>query len=248
MATAGLFAVGISSDSKGLSGGFGSVDQDSIIRINDKTDYDSPGRIIGIIVLANLPQLILSALYFAYNSMYICMLAASEWSRFAQHKKALRVTSPTHVQRSTYWLQLPYTYGLPLTFASSLMHWLVSQCFFLARIDAYDSLGQIDRDRSISSCGYSNLATFIAMFLGTGMIIALLITGQRRLDPQIPLVGSCSLAISAACHRPDGDTDAAFKPLKWGAIRHETESGPGHCCFITYKVEQPIFGHHYAGF
>ena len=208
-----------------------------------------------MVLLANLPQIILSALYFLYNTLFTCILTSFEWSKFAQQKKALRVTSPVHLQRSTYWLQLPYTYGLPLTMASSLMHWLVSQSIFLARIDRYDPRGQLDTyktirlanlDGSISTCGYSSSAVVTVVILGTCIVIAPILLGFRKLDPGIPLVGSCSLAISAACHRPAEDTDAAYNPIQWGAVKHETSRGPGHCCLTTFDVEPPISGQRYA--
>ena len=235
--------------------GFGSVDPKSLVVINHVQDYSGSFAVIGMALMANSPQLVFSVLYFMYNGLYTCMLASHEWSRLAQHKKALRVTSPTHVQRSTYWLQLPYRYGLPLSAACSLMHWLISQSIFLARIDVYDPRGQIKEGAlddpgsgSVSTCGYSVPAIILAMILGILMLLALVMTGHRKLDNGIPLVGSCSLAISAACHRPPGDQDAAFKPVKWGAVRHGTNQGPGHCCITTCNVEPPIPGQYYAGY
>ena len=201
---------------------------------------------MAMILLANLPQLVLSSLYFMYNSLYTCMLSATEWSRFARDRKALRVTSPTHTQRSTYWLALPWRYSLPLSMASSLMHWLVSQSIFLARVDVYDPRNEHGSE-SISTCGYSAYAIVIVIIVGTTMVLALLITGYRKLDPGIPLVGSCSLAISAACHRPVDDEHAALMPVQWGAVSHETMEAPGHCCFTSFDVEPPVVGHRYAG-
>ena len=210
------------------------------------------------------PQVALSVLYFTYDSIYTSMLASLEWSKFAQHRKALRVTSPTHVQRSTYWLQLPYRYGIPLGIVSSILCWLVSQSLFLVRVAVYDQRGDHQpsiysteqqessplepTSGSISTCGYSAPAIVVVFTLGTSMVLILLVTGYRKLDAGIPLVGSCSLAISAACHCPTGDTDAAFKPVKWGAVKHETDQGPGNCCFTTYNVEPPISGRRYAGY
>ena len=188
-----------------------------------------------------------------YNSVYTCMFEAAEWARYSQDRKALRVTSPTFAQRSTYWLQLPWKCGIPLNIASSLMHWLVSQSLFLVRINAYDPFGKIILEKenissdSRSTCGYSASAIFATIIVGSFMVIALLWTGQTKYDSNIPLVGSCSSAISAACHRPSEDKDAAFGLVKWGAVRHETSQGPGHCCFTTFAVEEPIPGQRYAG-
>ena len=201
-----------------------------------------------MVLLANLPQLILSSFYFMYNSMYTCMLSAVEWSRFAKQRKSLRVTSPTQSQRFTYWLNLPWTYSLPLTIMSSLMHWLVSQSIFLVKIDFYDPRGTISVGDGVLTCGFSAYAMAIVAIGLVVMVLALLFCSFRKMDSGIPLVGSCSLAISAACHRPPWDTNAAYEPVQWGAVSHETSERPGHCCLTSFAVEPPIPGQRYAGY
>lgn len=174
-----------------------------------------------MVLLVNIPQLVLAVLYFMYNSTFTCMLAAAEWSRYGQHRKGLRVSSPTHAQRSTYWLQLPWSYGLPLAVISSVLHWLVSQSIFLVNFDVYDPRNNMydpknntstgDRfgndnsgkiPSSISDCGYSPPAIVCLLIVGGIIVLFLALHGLRRLDPGMPMAGSCSLAISAACHRP----------------------------------------------
>lgn len=220
--------------------GFGSLTDNALI---NKTPSDN--SLMGMVLLANLPQLVLAVLYFMYNSTFTCMLAAAEWGRYGQHRKGLRVTSPTHAQRSTYWLQLPWSYGLPLAIISSVLHWLVSQSIFLANFDVYDPRN--DMCDNISDCGYSPPAIVCLLIVGSIMVLVLSLHGLRNLDPEMPMAGSCSLAISAACHRPPGDVNAALSPVKWGAVSHETKDGPGHCCFTSFEVESPIVGHEYAG-
>ena len=232
--------------------GFGTINANAILFRSNITETEernsSSGRndLIPMVLLANLPQLVLSLLYFLYNSVYTCMLAGSEWSRFASHRKSLRVSSPKGSQRSTYWLQLPWTYSLPLSIASAILHWLVSQSIFLVRIDSYDPHHNLDPSTSFSSCGYSAYALVITMIVGSVMFLALLCNGFRRLDTRMPLVGSCSLAISAACHRPPDDDEASLLPVQWGAVSHETARRPGHCCFTSFDVEQPIEGQKYS--
>jgi len=34
----------------------------------------------------------------------------------------------------------------------------------------------------------------------------------------MPMVGTCSAAISAACHRHEKDMNAHFMPLRWGFV------------------------------
>lgn len=85
--------------------------------------------------LANLPQIFLSALYFSVNRLCTSLYFAYEWNKYATRRKGLRVTSPKGDQRSTYFLQLPFRYAIPLVAISGLMHWLLSQSIFLVRFE-----------------------------------------------------------------------------------------------------------------
>jgi hypothetical protein len=85
--------------------GFGTVTARSVVGV-------APTGLIPTTLFANLPQGILSFLYLTYNGLFSCMLGAYEWNRFAQFRKSLRVTAPEGSQRSTYYLQLPYTYAI----------------------------------------------------------------------------------------------------------------------------------------
>ena len=198
-----------------------------------------------MVLIANSPQLVLTILYFLYNSLYTSMFAAFEWSRFALQRKGLRVSSPTGSQRSTYWLQLPWVYSLPLAIAAAILHWLVSQSLFLVRIDTLDPRHNIATEEGFSTCGYSPYALVITIVIASMMLLAFILVGLRRLDTRMPFAGSSSLAISAACHRPLGDNDASLLPVQWGAVSHETENGPGHCCLTSFGVEPPIEGQWY---
>ena len=86
----------------------------------------------------------------------------------------------------------------------------------------------------------------MTLFLGSVVVILGILKGFRNYKPEIPLVGSCSAAISAACHRPKEDEDAADKPLMWGAV--SMKDGVGHCCFTSFEVTTPIEDKLYAGF
>jgi hypothetical protein len=96
--------------------------------------------------------------------------------------------------------------------------------------------------------GYSPKGTIASMALGGLLIVALVALGFRRYKGGILLAGNNSRAISAACHPPLDDTDAAYSGLMWGAVSHQGSDGtPGHCCFISKYVEPPIAGQRYAG-
>jgi hypothetical protein len=54
----------------------------------------------------------------------------------------------------------------------------------------------------------------------------------------MPLVVSCSAAISANCHRPEPDKDAYLLPVRWGVVGVNDE---GHkiCSFTTMRDVEP---------
>ena len=229
--------------------------------------------------MANVPQLVLSLLYFAYNGLWTCILLVEEWIGYCSERKPLRVTSRTGLQRSTYRLQLPYRYGVPLMTVSAVLHWLVSQSIFPIILETYSYSG-ILRTEGLArvSCEYSPLATLVTIIFGSLVLLAVVAFGFRRYAKVgIPLAGSCSAAISAACHPPPGDDRPSIKAVKWGAVKEESsitrwEEHPlsnsahaqeeasmlgtdrianqrvvGHCTFTSLPVEEPVKGELYAG-
>lgn len=172
------------------------------------------------------------------------MLFEKEWSGFAYERKTLRVTWPIGKQRSTTWLQLPYRYGVPLLIALMAMHWLVSQSIFLVHVVKLDIAGRVDPQPAISTCGYFIIAIISAMILGTIIILSGILVGSRKFKAGMPLVGSCSAAISAACHAPKNDPDASLRPVMWGVIK--TNDSVGHCCLSSLDVSPPVEGQAYA--
>ena len=223
--------------------GFGAVSSESLISIS-LLHHPGSGGLLTNIFVANSPQVILSFLYLNYNSLFTCMLMSSEWSGFAHERKYLRVTSPVGKQRSSYRLQLPYIYGIPLLIISGILHWLVSQSIFLARIDIFDSSEIKLTDTSISTCGYSAIAIITVIAFGSIVMIGGIANGFRVYDAGMPLAGSCSAAISAACHPRQQDEDMSVLPVKWGA---EKDVGPiGHCSFSSFEVDMPIAGEEYG--
>ena len=60
-------------------------------------------------MLVNTPQLILSLLYFAYNSIVTSVFLSRELCHFAYERKGLRVSlpEPEGAQRNTYFLSIP---------------------------------------------------------------------------------------------------------------------------------------------
>ncbi|KAI4176723.1 MAG: hypothetical protein LQ346_007820 [Caloplaca aetnensis] len=208
--------------------------------------------LLATVIIANIPQTILSYVYILFNSLYTCMLAGHEWTQFAKHRKTLRVTSPVGAQRSTFWLQLPYRYSLPLVTCSSLLAWLASQSLFLVKIEVLEHDGPsgprvVRPDKSVLSCGFCPGAIILAIIVGTLIMLGAVVLGLRQYTSDMPIVSTSSAAISAACHRdsddPD-DPDASVLPLKWGLV--SKRNGIGHCCFSSKPVIPLVLGRLYV--
>ncbi|KAH7081153.1 hypothetical protein BKA63DRAFT_202647 [Paraphoma chrysanthemicola] len=195
--------------------------------------------------LANIPQLILSFSYLNINTICTAMAGAQEWNRFATSRKHLRVTKPVGRQRSTYFLQLPYKWSIPLVSIGAILHWLLSQTFFLVRIDFFNREG--DRTTgSQSACGFSALSLMV--FIGVAMLLLSVIgvIGFWKMPMKMPIAGSCSLAISAACHPPATDIDPELLEVRWGVVEARHGAEHGHCSLSSGPVEEPERSKTYA--
>ena len=223
--------------------GFGTINTD--LMANDQSSL-SKLSLVGAAVVANSPQLFLSILFLGFNSLYTCMLLADEWNGYASKRKPLRVSQPSWKQRSTYFLQLPYRYGVPLMIISILLHWLLSESLFLARVTVYNRAGEENTDNSISTIGYSLIPLVVVIAVGCTTVLAAVLNGFRRYKPGIPLAGSCSAAISAACHPPENDIHGSEKPVMWGVVG-TNKYGNGHCSFTSLNVSFPKQGESYTG-
>ena len=202
--------------------GFGQISPETVIG-----SMNFPGSGVAFAaIIANLPQIGLSLLYFTYNGIFSCMLLTQEWFWYAMKRQGLRLSSPQGIQRGSYRLQLPYRYGVPLLIGSGLLHWLLSVSIFLARITVFDSVGNEIPGESISTCAYSPMPIIFFGITGSIAILFGIGTGCRNYAVAVPLAGSCSAVISAACHPPEGRIDTTLKPVMWGKIdSSETDCG-----------------------
>jgi hypothetical protein len=193
-------------------------------------------------------------LYFASNSLVTAMTLAHEWSGYAFQQKGLRVsTRPVQSQRTSYFLSLPYRYAIPLIIMSTVLHWLISQSLFLVGIEAYNTDLDRNPESDIITCGFSPVAIVSTISVGVVTLSFLIGLSIRRFKSGMPVAGSCSLAIAAACHpnpntSEDGQawepqTDAQHLPLQWGSVQVDAEIG--HCTFSCQEVSIPEDGRVY---
>lgn len=207
------------------------------LNLNTILTFSKSYGVTADVLIVNSPQVVLSLIYILYNGLFTCMLLSAEYLKFATQRSSLRVTDPRNTQRSTYWLQLPYRYAIPFLVAMGVLHWLVSQSIFLVRIVVIDLNGNPDYGREIGGCGWSPNALVATVVLGALMILTLFGFGFKKLPNGMPVASSCSAAISAACHRADGEgEDIALLPLQYGVLKGK-ERGFQEVGFSAEEVE-----------
>lgn len=180
-----------------------------------------------------------------YNRMYTCISFSKEWSELAHTSRALRVTSPRGLQHSTYFLSLPYHYLIPISLVSVSTHWILSESLFLVSIDVFNEHGILDPSNSILTCGFSCIALLFLVLMGWLVLAVGIAIGFRRYDGSMPLAGSCSAALSAACHPSLDECEVSMGPVRWGVVG--VSQGVGHCSLSGRDVCPPITFRSYAG-
>ncbi|KAK4220539.1 hypothetical protein QBC38DRAFT_505654 [Podospora fimiseda] len=91
----------------------------------------SPFDGISVTLVVNSAQLLLSLWYLHYNQIITQLVMAREWAQFSIAFKPLHVTRPRGQQVSTYFLQLPYRYSIPLITISTILHWMLFRAIYV---------------------------------------------------------------------------------------------------------------------
>ncbi|EEA25403.1 hypothetical protein TMatcc_006373 [Talaromyces marneffei ATCC 18224] len=217
--------------------GFGAVQSNALLTNLART-------YVGMELLANTPQLLVSLLYFLFNDHLARMLHAADYNQYAVSRRPLRVSFPRGQQRSTFYLSIPYRYSPPLLLAFGLIHWLISEGIFYVQLLPYDLAGNPILSSKLMTCGISTIPLEVAMFLTIACLLVLWgLSAREYKGATMPFALGCSVAISAACHPPTNDTDAAFKSVMWGAVDDDDDDDRpdrmAHCCFTSLEVTQP---------
>ena len=101
----------------------------------------------------------------------------------------------------------------------------------------------------ISTVGYSCIAIIFALPLGILALLTAVGMGLRPFGAEIPTAGSCSAAISAACHAWGANSEGIVgKRVRWGDIEIVPNLRVRHLTFSSgEEVRKPVFGAVYAG-
>lgn len=213
---------------------------------NNTTAFDASSILVNTFV-ANSPQVLLSGVYFILNTTLTAHSSALEWNRFGNRPQSLRVTSPRGRQISKHFLQLPYQRAIPLIIFSCLLHWLLSQTLFLARLEVRDRSGELVKDYSVCACGFSLISMFTTLFFFLGGIAYIASVILKSSTDVVPFGANSSLILSAACHPPPEDKDNHLKFLMWGVVPSRLGGDSiGHCSLTSGRATAPEEGKEYA--
>jgi hypothetical protein len=233
--------------------------------------YKCSQHSVGIsnVLIASLPQLVISTLYIAINHQLTVMVHLRDWTRLAVSRQPLRVShpEPNSVQISTYWLSLPYRYSLSLLMSSIVLGWLVSQALFSYRFMYYDNgtLYELPAESAWFAdpkyrgtkqalvqrgIGYSAIGVVFSVIVGVVVFVISLALGMKKCVPGLPLGPTNSLVIAAACHPPQSDRNAARKAVQWGVVQSRNDTNTVdtvfHCTITSQKVADPEEGRLYS--
>ncbi|KAM7218253.1 hypothetical protein V8F06_006316, partial [Rhypophila decipiens] len=192
-----------------------------------------------LVAVANTPQFITSLTYLYYNIVLTTMAVEREWHRpgmpgtTQSRAPTLRVSQPRGQQRSSYFLSLPYRYGIPLLILTTVEKWLASISLFYPALDVYDIngvkvKGDDDDSPSIITLGYSLSAVYLLIIITSVSWVGIVTLGILRTVPAggKPLLGACSGVIVTACQlsaagnvKQAAREDIAAGSLCWGAIK-----------------------------
>jgi hypothetical protein len=97
------------------------------------------GDFLSYVVLANIPQLLISLCYLRFNEVLTRIFIAQEWLSMCEDYRPLRVTQPRGRQVSSYTLQLPLKWSVPSIVLGIVLHFLVSNALFVIVSDGGES-------------------------------------------------------------------------------------------------------------
>lgn len=228
---------------------YGGVDDKSAANSFDKTRtafLNQPGSTIDVLATINSPHLALTFGYRVFNDLLSILLISDEFCRYAVHRKTLRASVPVGTQRTSYFLNQPFRYALPLTCSMGLLHWFVSQGFRFSHTQLFDYNDHVIQGTGINSLTQSPLACLLALVLCALMILAMMGLSFRRLSRGALIVGTNSLAIAAACHRADyEDAEIISQPLKFGVLKCYESHGKRRVGFSAHHVD-PLYHDEYG--
>ncbi|KAI4719237.1 hypothetical protein E4T48_04552 [Aureobasidium sp. EXF-10727] len=175
------------------------------------TPTSTRGLLANLLGLGSI-HLAISVTYLFYNHLWSRMLAAAELNTFIKDRGPLRVTLPAPGARSTYYLSIKPHFSGILIIALTLVHFFTTRALNVVAIQIYDVMGGYSHQRI--TYGISTPSAILALLLGFAMLCALAFGLEKKLYDGMPVLGTCSMAISAACHADD--IVMSLRPVTYG--------------------------------
>lgn len=231
-----------------LSYGFGTS---SVATLQFMPLQDNGDNFIIQTLAANSFQVGLTLLYFLTNGFITTICIQHEWSSYARNRKGLRVsTTRRGEQRSTYFFQIPFRFSVPLIAIFAVLHWLVSETFFV--VDEAVKLSETNEIlQSSTHLGFSPLAACVALVLLAVMLLYIIVQGLWIIRLPMPALRTCSAVLAAACHPDQGGraSEIYLEQVRWGTecdINNSFSPNVRHCGFSAGYVDMPEEGRMYA--
>lgn len=182
---------------------------------NLRTQVSMNNRSLALIVTANTGQLLLSSGYYVLNAWLTRVVSALEWDRQALYRKGLRVTWPQGDQRSTFFLQLPFRFAIPLAAVSCLCHWLMSQAVVFDLTEILDAHGAFSSNAEPQNeLGVSAIWWLSAVIVYGALYLSAFVAAFFSWKTNMPFAGCGSLGTSAACHPSPQEVDPHLKKVQ----------------------------------
>ena len=231
--------------------------------------------LLNAVLVAHSPQFWFALGYMLTHNAIARMAQSFELSRFALRRAALRVDRPqppvqhhadgdqrgrasTLIQRPNFWLDTPSPFSLLLLSLTMVLHWLLSQSFFVLSVEEHHlSLGPPSEAPVTQSYGLGRSAfgLFLCLILTTLFITVLVVIGPQHHQRQMPIVATCSLAIAAnsRLQEIEGQESEILvrRPLRYGVLPQANivgddgqaiGMGPARVGFSTAEVQSWVPG------
>ncbi|KAI0972139.1 hypothetical protein F4678DRAFT_479105 [Xylaria arbuscula] len=187
----------------------------------------------------NIPQILVSIYYYYYNAFFTHLQVEREWNEYSSKGKPLRVSYPKGQRTSSYRLQLPFRYSVPLILGSAVCHWIVSNALFGVNGPSFIAIG------------YSPAATLVLLVAACVSLPLPLLFCWHEIEGKMPNGGSNSLT---KC--PDresnitqtneeetpsddgvGDLEGRLRKLTQSRLKWGTTPIPGHVKDIVHSED-----------
>ncbi|CAD0106953.1 unnamed protein product, partial [Aureobasidium uvarum] len=176
-----------------------------------QTPTSTRGLLANLLGLGSI-HMAISVTYLFYNHLWSRMLAAAELNTFIKLRAPLRVTLPAPGARSTYYLNIKPQFSAVLIIALTLVHFFTTRALNVVAIQTYDVMGRYSHQRI--TYGISTSSAILALLFGFAMLCALVFGLEKKLYDRMSVLGTCSMAISAACHADD--IVMSLRPVTYG--------------------------------